>query len=106
MAAYERVLKTTLDRPSLLIAGSLVIVLASYGGYQLLGTGLLPEMDEGGFILDYIMPAGSSLAETNRVITAVEEMLRKTPEVEARRGAPACSSGWRPSPRRTSATSR
>ena len=33
-------------------------------------------MDEGGFILDYIMPAGSSLEETNRVITHVEEILR------------------------------
>jgi len=39
-------------------------------------------MDEGGFILDYIMPAGSSLAETNRVITHVEQILRSTPEVE------------------------
>ena len=40
-------------------------------------------MDEGGFILDYIMPAGSSLEETNRVITHVEEILRNTPEVES-----------------------
>jgi len=36
-----------------------VIVLA-YGGYHFLETDLLPAMDEGGFILDYIMPAGSS----------------------------------------------
>ncbi len=40
-------------------------------------------MDEGGFIVDYIMPAGSSLEETNRVITHVESILRKTPEVES-----------------------
>jgi multidrug efflux pump subunit AcrB len=40
-------------------------------------------MDEGGFVLDYIMPAGSSLAETNRVITHVEQILRATPEVES-----------------------
>jgi multidrug efflux pump subunit AcrB len=40
-------------------------------------------MDEGGFVLDYIMPAGSSLAETNRVITHVEQILRQTPEVES-----------------------
>src|SRR5205085_4761182 len=39
--------------------------------------------DEGGFIIDYIMPAGSSLEETNRVITHVEAILRKTPEVES-----------------------
>jgi multidrug efflux pump subunit AcrB len=39
-------------------------------------------MDEGGFIVDYIMPAGSSLEETNRVVTHVEKILRATPEVE------------------------
>ncbi len=38
-------------------------------------------MDEGGFIVDYIMPAGSSLEETNRVITHIEQILRDTPEV-------------------------
>ena len=59
-----------------------MIVLA-YGAYSVLGSDLLPEMDEGGFILDYIMPAGSSLEETNRVITSVEEILRSTPEVES-----------------------
>jgi multidrug efflux pump subunit AcrB len=40
-------------------------------------------MDEGGFTLDYIMPAGSSLAETNRVVSHVEQMLRELPEVES-----------------------
>jgi multidrug efflux pump subunit AcrB len=40
-------------------------------------------MDEGGFILDYIMPAGSSLAETNQVLTGVERILGATPEVES-----------------------
>jgi multidrug efflux pump subunit AcrB len=38
-------------------------------------------MDEGGFIVDYIMPAGSSLAETNRVITHIEKILLATPDV-------------------------
>jgi multidrug efflux pump subunit AcrB len=40
-------------------------------------------MDEGGFILDYIMPAGSSLNETDRVLQHVERILRATPEVES-----------------------
>ena len=40
-------------------------------------------MDEGGFILDYLMPAGSSLADTNRVIGGVEQLLRQVPEVES-----------------------
>jgi len=40
-------------------------------------------MDEGGFILDYIMPAGSSLTETNRVLQHVERILHDMPEVES-----------------------
>jgi multidrug efflux pump subunit AcrB len=59
------------------------VVVVAYGSYRLLGSDLLPAMDEGGFILDYIMPAGSSLDETNRVITIVEQTLRETPEVES-----------------------
>jgi multidrug efflux pump subunit AcrB len=39
-------------------------------------------MDEGAFVLDCIMPAGSSLEETNRVLTGVERMLRQIPDVE------------------------
>jgi multidrug efflux pump subunit AcrB len=39
-------------------------------------------MDEGGFILDYNMPAGSSLSETNRVLEHVQRILAATPEVE------------------------
>ena len=48
-------------------------------------------MDEGGFILDYIMPAGSSLAETNRVISHVEQILHDTPEVESTSRRTGCS---------------
>ncbi len=40
-------------------------------------------MDEGGFILDYLMPAGSSLKDTNQVLLAVEKILDETPEVES-----------------------
>ena len=83
MQTYERALRATIQRPVLLAVASLVVILAAYGGYRLLGTDLLPEMDEGGFILDYIMPAGSSLDETNRAMTTVEEILRSTPEVES-----------------------
>ena len=50
--------------------------------YGQLGTDLLPHMDEGGFILDYVMPPGSSLQETNRVVTHVENIIKSVPEVE------------------------
>jgi len=83
MRTYERTLRMTLEHPLLLGVFSVVLVGFSYICYKNLGSDLLPQMDEGGFILDYIMPAGSSLDETNRVINDVEGILRVIPEVES-----------------------
>jgi len=80
---HERWLRRALERPRLLILFSAVLIVLSYVCYRFSGSDLLPEMDEGGFTLDYIMPAGSSLAETNRVVGHVEQMLREVPEVES-----------------------
>jgi CzcA family heavy metal efflux pump len=83
MRGYERVLRATLKYPIALILFAAGLVVGSYYCYTAIGSDLLPGMDEGGFILDYIMPAGSSLEATNRVITHVEQVLRATPEVES-----------------------
>ncbi|HXR98611.1 MAG TPA: efflux RND transporter permease subunit [Terriglobales bacterium] len=78
---YERWLRRVVARPLWLVAFSVVLIAASWLCYNALGSDLLPEMDEGGFVLDYVMPPGSSLAETNRVLTGVENILRNVPEV-------------------------
>jgi CzcA family heavy metal efflux pump len=83
VAFHERWLRRALARPIWLAVLSAALVVVSYVCYQFSGSDLLPEMDEGGFIVDYIMPAGSSLAETNRVISHIEEMLHEMPEVES-----------------------
>lgn len=80
---YERWLRRALERPLLLAAFSVVLIVVAYFCYKGLGSDLLPAMDEGGFILDYIMPPGSSLQETNRVINHVEQIIRSEPEVES-----------------------
>ncbi len=80
---YEKCLHFALARPFWIAVGSAVLVLAAYFSYQALGSDLMPEMDEGGFILDYTMPPGSSLQETNRVVSHIEQILRNTPEVES-----------------------
>jgi len=79
---YVHFLRFVLAHPVVLALGGVVLFGASYLCYTQLGTDLLPEMDEGGFVLDYIMPAGSSLDDTNAVLLGAEEILRKTPEVE------------------------
>jgi CzcA family heavy metal efflux pump len=80
---YETQLNRALHKPLPLFIACCVLLVGIWGGYQALGSDLLPEMDEGGVILDYIMPPGSSLKETDRVLTHVEKILQQTPEVES-----------------------
>src|SRR6185503_20102747 len=71
-----------LARPLWLGIACLLLVFATWFGYSALGSDMLPKMDEGAFILDYFTPAGTSLAETNRILTHVEQILHDTPEVD------------------------
>jgi multidrug efflux pump subunit AcrB len=80
---YERVLRFALERTRWIALGSAVLIVLAYFAYNALGSDLLPAMDEGGFIFDYWMPAGSSLQETNRVLQQVDQILRSEPEVES-----------------------
>ncbi|HWZ52246.1 MAG TPA: efflux RND transporter permease subunit [Granulicella sp.] len=80
--AHERVLNWALNRPIALGLLCLVLILGGYFAYNALGSDLLPAMDEGAFVLDYLTPAGTSLTETNRILQHVEQILRNTPEVE------------------------
>jgi multidrug efflux pump subunit AcrB len=82
ITVYERAMRTVLARPWILAASFLAIVVLSFASYKLLGSDLLPEMDEGGFILDYLTPPGSSLAESNRILLRIDKILRSTAEVE------------------------
>jgi CzcA family heavy metal efflux pump len=80
---YEWVLAHALDRRWVVIVVVIGVLLGSYLLYSSLGSVFLPEFDESAFVLDYWAPAGSSLAETDRMLRDVEEKLRKTPEVES-----------------------
>ena len=80
---HQRWLRRALEKPRWLVGFSMILIVASYVCYRFSGSDLLPAMDEGGFVLDYIMPAGSSLEETNRTVDQVEKILRGIPEVES-----------------------
>ena len=81
LSIHGRLLRWTIGRSWVLVAISVVLVAAGYFAYNALGSNLLPAMDEGSFILDYIMPAGSSLQTTDRALDKVESILRSVPEV-------------------------
>jgi multidrug efflux pump subunit AcrB len=82
MRPYERVLRFTLEHRILLMLFAVVLIGASYFCYQHTGSDLLPSLDEGGFVVDYWTPAGSSLDDTNRMITDIDRILHQIPEVE------------------------
>jgi CzcA family heavy metal efflux pump len=82
-ARYRALLAGALRRPVLVIAGT--VVFAALGVLFLLNLdqGFLPEMDEGGFVIDYKTPEGTSLPETDRMLRGIERIVKATPEVAA-----------------------
>jgi multidrug efflux pump subunit AcrB len=59
-----------------------LLIAASVVCYRFIGSDMLPEMDEGALVVDYLTPPGSSLQETNRVVSHMEQILIAMPEVE------------------------
>ncbi|HKO00099.1 MAG TPA: efflux RND transporter permease subunit, partial [Thermoanaerobaculia bacterium] len=82
-AGYERLLELALRHAGYVLLLVAVLLAASYGIYKMLGSEFLPAFDEGAFILDYVAPPGASLAETNRILTHVERLLKASPDIES-----------------------
>jgi CzcA family heavy metal efflux pump len=78
---YERLMQRLLGHRWLVLLIILPFVLFGWLGYSRVGSGFMPSMDEGGFILDYRMAPGTSLTETNRVLHQVGAILSATPAV-------------------------
>ncbi len=82
-ARYERALTAVLHHTRRIGAAALAFVVVGIVLMRLVGTGFLPEMDEGAFVLDYFTPGGTALAETDREVGIAERILAETPEIEA-----------------------
>ena len=78
---YEALMRRLLTRRWLVVFIILPLVLLGWLGYAQVGSGFMPTMDEGGFVLDYRTAPGTSLEETDRLLTQVEDILRATPAV-------------------------
>jgi CzcA family heavy metal efflux pump len=81
--AYEKAVRWSLGHRAIVAGAALALVVVGVILYLKVDTGFLPEMDEGGFVLDYLTPAGTSLDETNRIVQQLEDRVRKTPETES-----------------------
>jgi multidrug efflux pump subunit AcrB len=79
---YAALLSPLLRWPVLVLIPIAALVAGGVLCYPRLTTGFMPEIDEGGFVLDYKTPPGTSLAETDRILRQIEEIIRATPDVQ------------------------
>jgi CzcA family heavy metal efflux pump len=80
---YEFGLRGALRYRWLTLAACAVVLFLGIGIYQRLESEFLPPMDEGGFVIDYVAPWGTSLAETHRQLQIAEKILTSHPDVES-----------------------
>jgi CzcA family heavy metal efflux pump len=80
---YEVAVRAALAHRRLTLAACAGVCVLGIGVYQRLETDFLPAIDEGGFVIDYHTPWGTSLTETNRQLLVAEEILRADPDVES-----------------------
>ena len=79
---YERAVRAALRYRGLTLLACGLILVAGVFIYQRLQSDFLPDFDEGGFVIDYWAPPGTSLTETSRVLNEAEAILRANPDVE------------------------
>lgn len=83
VAIYETGVRAALKRRGVTILVCLGIMLLAVLLYRGLESEFLPPMDEGGFVIDYLTPPGTSLAETHRQLQYAEDIIRSVPELES-----------------------
>ncbi len=80
---YERGIRWALAHKAIVTGLAASLLGVALLAYWNLGTDLLPKMDEGGFVVDYLTPAGTSLAETDLIVRKIEAKVAKLPEKAA-----------------------
>jgi CzcA family heavy metal efflux pump len=78
---YVQLLEAALRKPWFSLGATLVLIAVGVVSALEVPTGFLPTMDEGAFVIDYFLPASTSLHDTSAVANRLEHILATTPEV-------------------------
>ncbi len=78
---YGRLLRRIVHHRGAAVAAGLALLVAGGLALSRAETGFLPEFDEGSFVLDYFLPAGTSLADTDAVARKIGGVLSATPDI-------------------------
>ena len=82
-SVFLRAFRPFIRIPALAIPVAIVSVIVAYFVYNNIGTDYLPPLDEGAFVLDYITPPQSTMADTTALLDSIQSILKTTPEVVA-----------------------
>jgi multidrug efflux pump subunit AcrB len=80
--AHRWLLERLFARPWLIALVLVPLLALGWFAYSHVGSGFMPKMDEGGFVLDFRSTPGTSLDETSRELAQVEAILLATPDVD------------------------
>ena len=79
---YGALLTRLLAQPLWLLVGVVPLLILGWLAFRAVGSGFMPAMDEGGFVLDYRSTPGTALTETDRLLRQVEAIIKATPDVQ------------------------
>ncbi|MCM3441667.1 efflux RND transporter permease subunit [Metabacillus halosaccharovorans] len=82
MHSLDNAIKWSLRNRTVVLSITLVVFAGSVYGLTRVGTVFLPNTDEGFFTIDVELENGSSLSETSKVVTAIEEELEEEDGVD------------------------
>lgn len=79
---YAPILEACMRRPKTVMLVSLLLTAPTIVAGFYIGSDFMPDLDEGAFLIQTILPPEASLDQVDRVNHAMEDALREFPEVE------------------------
>lgn len=81
-ARYNGTVKRLTARPWRVLIGVVPLLAAAAFAFTQVGSGFMPSMDEGGFVLDYHTAPGTSVTESDRLVRQIEQIVQANPNVQ------------------------
>jgi cobalt-zinc-cadmium resistance protein CzcA len=79
---YLPTIRYALGHKTLVIVLASVLLVGSIGLFSTMGGEFVPTLDEGDFVIQPVFKTGTSLTKTIELVTRIEKILKKFPEVE------------------------
>lgn len=79
---YEPILKSAIEFKKIIIISAFALLVISILVFNRLGGEFIPQLEEGDFAIEFVLPQGASLSQTIETVMQAERMLKKYPEVK------------------------